>query len=253
MPDERVDSGDSRRWRLRALLTGMTLLAGASVARSSVERSHDRVCEMRQWRARLNERRREDDRESRPMTPVATPVGRLALSSPPIEPASAPMSLEWTRSLPTLWPLLGVVSSPFGWRRSPYGGEPEWHPGIDITAAYGTPVRATADGRVAFAGRRHGYGTLVVVDHGLASTRYAHLSAVWVRPGQTVLRGEPLGTLGGTGRATAPHLHYELRVGGRPFDPECLLADTAPPRLPDPRDRHGFRSGSRRGRARRHT
>jgi len=131
---------------------------------------------------------------------------------------------EAARSVPTLWPLRGAVSSPFGWRRSPYGGGPEWHPGVDILAPYGTPVHATADGEVAFAGRSEGYGALVVVDHGAATTRYAHLSAIWVRPGQRVLRGETLGAVGGTGRATAPHLHYEVRFGSEALDPTCLLA-----------------------------
>jgi len=127
------------------------------------------------------------------------------------------------RSVPTLWPVSGAVSSPFGWRRSPYGGEPEWHPGIDISAAYGTAVRATADGDVVFAGRERGYGILIVLDHGTTTTRYAHLSASWVHAGQRVLRGEPLGAVGRTGRATAPHLHYEVRLGGEALDPDCLL------------------------------
>jgi len=131
------------------------------------------------------------------------------------------------RSLPTLWPVKGSVSSRFGWRLSPYGGESEWHPGIDITAPYGTPVHATADGEVVFAGRDRGYGAMVVVDHGTTRTRYAHLSAIWVRVGQALRRGEPLGALGGTGRATGPHLHYEVRIGDEPVDPECLLTNQA--------------------------
>ena len=117
----------------------------------------------------------------------------------------------------------GAVSSPFGWRRSPYGRRIEWHPGIDIFAAYGTPVRAAGDGEVVFAAGAGEYGALVVLDHGRATSRYAHLSAIWVRPGQRVLRGEPVGAVGETGRATAPHLHYEVRVGREPLDPECLL------------------------------
>jgi murein DD-endopeptidase MepM/ murein hydrolase activator NlpD len=132
-----------------------------------------------------------------------------------------------TRSVPTLWPVRGAVSSPFGWRHSPYGGGWEWHAGIDITAAYGTPIHATADGEVVSAGPARGYGVLVVLDHGAATTRYAHLSATWVRAGQRVLRGEPLGALGGTGRATAPHLHYEVWLGNDALDPACFLGHSA--------------------------
>jgi murein DD-endopeptidase MepM/ murein hydrolase activator NlpD len=126
-------------------------------------------------------------------------------------------------SVPSAWPVDGAISSSFGWRRSPYGDGWEWHPGVDIRAAYGTPVRATADGEVVAAGSQEGYGVLVVLDHGAATTRYAHLSATWVSVGQTVHRGEPVGALGGTGRATAPHLHYEVRIGSDATDPECFL------------------------------
>jgi murein DD-endopeptidase MepM/ murein hydrolase activator NlpD len=127
------------------------------------------------------------------------------------------------RSVPALWPVQGAVTSPFGWRPSPDGDGWEWHPGVDIAGAYGTAVHAVADGTVAFAGRSRGYGVLVVVDHGAATTRYAHLSASWVHAGQTLHRDDPLGALGGSGRATAPHLHYEVRLGGEPVDPECFL------------------------------
>jgi murein DD-endopeptidase MepM/ murein hydrolase activator NlpD len=132
---------------------------------------------------------------------------------------------------PMAWPVRGIVTSPFGWRQSPFGDLCEWHPGIDITAAYGTPVRATADGAVAFAGRVRGYGVLVVLDHGTATTRYAHLAGVGVHVGQAVRRGDPVGTLGRTGRATAPHLHYEVRRGEEAVDPEPLLVRSAASRF----------------------
>jgi murein DD-endopeptidase MepM/ murein hydrolase activator NlpD len=288
MPDGRADSGVSRRWRLPALVTGITLVGGSAVLRSTVERLHNQVCEVRRLRARLAERRHEIDRQRRELAAVAAAVDDLVPEARVLgsramevretraqeesgadrpEPAGTPGSriedgpapgmhaiatLAWVeeqmaeasdaiavqtvlartraqeaRALPTLWPVWGAVSSPFGWRRSPYGGEPEWHPGIDISAAYGTPVRATADGDVVFAGRQRGYGVLVVVDHGATTTRYAHLSASWVHAGQRVLRGEPLGAVGRTGRTTAPHVHYEVRLGGEPLDPDCLLTGPA--------------------------
>jgi murein DD-endopeptidase MepM/ murein hydrolase activator NlpD len=99
------------------------------------------------------------------------------------------------------------------------------HTGIDYAAAYGTPVRATADGSVSFASVRGGYGNLVEVQHpnGYA-TRYAHLSRIAVRPYQPVRQGDVIGYVGATGLATAPHLHYEVRRKGQPVDPALAMA-----------------------------
>jgi len=223
MPDLRADSVVARRSWLSALVTSLTLVSGVAVLRSTVERLHTRVSEVRRFRERLAERRRKIDRQSQELTAIGSRAMEVheVLSTPRTMRAIA--TLAEARSVPTLWPVRGAVSSPFGWRRSPYGGEREWHRGIDITAPYGTPIHATADGEVVLAGRARGYGALVVVDHGGATTRYAHLSAIWVRAGQQLCRGEPVGALGRTGRATAPHLHYEVRIGSEPLDPECLL------------------------------
>ncbi|HEY0017220.1 MAG TPA: M23 family metallopeptidase [Longimicrobium sp.] len=99
------------------------------------------------------------------------------------------------------------------------------HTGIDYAAAYGTPVRATADGSVSFASVRGGYGNLVEVQHpnGYA-TRYAHLSRIDVRPYQPVRQGDVIGYVGATGLATGPHLHYEVRRKGQPVDPALAMA-----------------------------
>jgi murein DD-endopeptidase MepM/ murein hydrolase activator NlpD len=129
---------------------------------------------------------------------------------------------------PSLWPVRGLVTSSFGVRRSPYGGSREMHAGIDIRARYGSPVTATAAGRVVFAGRDPGYGGLVVVDHGGSlQTLYGHLSALYVHEGQRVRRGQPIGAVGASGRATGSHLHYEVRIDGRPVDPDRYLASVA--------------------------
>ena len=131
---------------------------------------------------------------------------------------------EVSPGVPTLWPVRGLVTSPFGARTSPYGEGPEMHPGIDISAHYGLPVTAAGSGAVVFAGRDPGYGGLVIVDHGgQLDTLYAHLSAFYVREGQHVRRGQPIGAVGATGRATGTHLHYEVRVGGAPVDPRRYL------------------------------
>ena len=113
------------------------------------------------------------------------------------------------------WPVVGLVGSPFGPRGDAF------HPGIDIVASMGTPVRATAAGKVRFAGwNGGGYGELVVVKHsGGVASFYAHLSEIDVHPGQVVAVGQQLGLVGETGLATGPHLHFEMRVHGAAVDP----------------------------------
>jgi len=124
---------------------------------------------------------------------------------------------------PAALPVPGAPSSPFGRRTDPIDGDPRFHAGVDLSAPEGTPVGATAPGRVRFAGPAGGYGNLVIVDHGEhdggVESRYAHLASVAVRPGQRVAAGETVGAVGMTGRATGPHLHFEVRDGGRPVDP----------------------------------
>ena len=114
----------------------------------------------------------------------------------------------------------GRVSSDFGWRSDPVTGATRFHRGVDIAAAYGREVPAAAEGTVTFSGVQGGYGNLVVVRHeGGAETRYAHLSQLDVREGDAVRAGDVIGRVGQTGRATGPHLHFELREAGRPVDP----------------------------------
>jgi murein DD-endopeptidase MepM/ murein hydrolase activator NlpD len=113
------------------------------------------------------------------------------------------------------------VSSGFGARVDPISGAHTQHHGIDLPAPLGQPVQAAYDGVITRAEPdAGGYGQLVVVDHGGGvETRYAHLSAIDVRAGQRVHRGETLGAVGSSGRSTGPHLHFELRRGGDPVDP----------------------------------
>lgn len=114
------------------------------------------------------------------------------------------------------------LSSVFGKRKHPIYGNVRMHTGIDYAAPKGTPITATAPGRVSFIGWRNGYGRVVEISHGASTmTRYAHLSAVpkTLKIGNRVLAGEVIGQVGETGTATAPNLHYEVRVNGRPIDP----------------------------------
>jgi murein DD-endopeptidase MepM/ murein hydrolase activator NlpD len=125
---------------------------------------------------------------------------------------------------PNLWPIDGRLLSGFGQRNDPFGDEGEFHKGVDLGAPVGTPVHVTADGVVRFAASQSGYGLVVVVDHGSIETLYAHLSRMYVHPGQEIRRGELVGAVGTTGRVTAPHLHYEVHQNGRPVNPYQYLA-----------------------------
>ncbi len=139
------------------------------------------------------------------------------------------LSGDWSTlaDAPSLWPVEGRVASSFGERLDPINGEGAFHSGIDIDAPYGTPVRATADGDVTNAAFNAGYGREVVINHGHdLSTIYAHLSAFAVLPGEHVLRGQVVGYIGQSGRATGPHLHYEVRVHNVPVNPHKYLRMT---------------------------
>jgi murein DD-endopeptidase MepM/ murein hydrolase activator NlpD len=117
------------------------------------------------------------------------------------------------------------ISSPFGVRTDPITGRRARHAGLDFGAASNSAVAATAPGRVVAAGWRGGYGKLVEIDHGLGfTTRYAHLSRTLVAVGDRVAPGDPVGMIGSTGRSTGRHLHYEIRLDGRPLDPVRFLA-----------------------------
>jgi murein DD-endopeptidase MepM/ murein hydrolase activator NlpD len=136
---------------------------------------------------------------------------------------------DWTllADAPSIWPVEGRVGSSFGQREDPFNGEGKFHTGIDITAAWGTPVRAAGDGVVSGAAMGAGYGREVVLDHSHdVLTVYGHLSSVAVVPGQHVVRGQVIGYVGQTGRATGPHLHYEVRVHNVPVNPHKYLRST---------------------------
>lgn len=133
-------------------------------------------------------------------------------------------------SAPAIWPVRGWVTSDFGVRLDPFTSARIRHSGIDIAAAPGTPVVAPADGTVVYASSAGGYGNVIVLDHGSGiKTRYAHLSAIKVKIGQRVSRGERIGAVGNSGRSTGPHLHYEVRVNGVPESPRKFILETDDP------------------------
>lgn len=122
------------------------------------------------------------------------------------------------------WPVTGTITSPFGWRSNPFGGAPEFHQGLDIAAPTGTTVTAAAGGTVIMAQWYGGYGNYILIDHGGGySTGYGHLSAIYVSNGQAVKRGQAIGAVGSTGASTGPHLHFEVRIDGKPVDPAPRL------------------------------
>ena len=137
---------------------------------------------------------------------------------------------EWqAHGQPSLWPIDGVLSSSFGTRSDPFSGEGAFHTGIDLSAPKGTPVHVSADGVVTSTTWAGAYGKLIVVDHGNSvETCYAHLSQTLVVSGQEVVRGQVIALSGATGRATGPHLHYEVRLGGAPVNPYRYLGRPRP-------------------------
>jgi murein DD-endopeptidase MepM/ murein hydrolase activator NlpD len=128
------------------------------------------------------------------------------------------------RATPTIWPVLGWLSSTYGVRPDPFTGQPDKHYGLDISAERGTPVHATADGTIESAGYSGNYGNCIIISHGFGiATRFGHLSGYAVGLGQKVKRGDVIGYVGATGRATSTHLHYEILLNGQPLDPLRLL------------------------------
>lgn len=114
----------------------------------------------------------------------------------------------------------GRVTSNFGYRKDPFHGGTKFHAGMDLGAPTGTPVYATGDGYVKRARWSGGYGNLVEMEHGFGyQTRFGHMSRIIVAEGQFVRRGQMVGMVGSTGRSTAPHLHYEVRINGQPTQP----------------------------------
>jgi len=131
---------------------------------------------------------------------------------------------ELAAATPSIWPAHGWLTDSFGGRKDPFTGEQGFHQGIDISADKGNPVYATADATVDSASFTGDYGNLVVLRHAFGLlTRYGHLSKFVVRSGQPVKRGDVIGYVGATGRATGSHLHYEILANGKLINPLQLL------------------------------
>ncbi len=128
---------------------------------------------------------------------------------------------QMLHSSPSSWPMRGWITREFSGKR----GE-DYHPGLDIAAAEGSPVRAAGDGAVLVAGWNEEYGNFVLIDHGFGiTTMYAHNSSLSVRKEDRVRVGDVIAFTGNSGHSTGPHLHYEVRRGGIPVDPRDFLLD----------------------------
>ncbi len=127
--------------------------------------------------------------------------------------------------LPSLAPVDGGwLSSSFGWRIDPFSGQKSFHEGLDFPSESGTPIVAAASGKVIFADVHPQYGKMVEIDHGNGLvTRYAHASKLFVKEGDFIVRGQKVAAVGSTGRATGPHLHFEVRLNGVPQNPARFL------------------------------
>jgi murein DD-endopeptidase MepM/ murein hydrolase activator NlpD len=239
--EERRDMVRRQRTEIAQLAAGIDRVARVTAG------ARERATKLRRL-ARLEESR---EPETSPLKPVTIPDTGEALVSEPT--AQALEQLAWVEGQtaamndsvtlltafvetgaagggtpPWDWPVSGAISSDFGGRSSPWGRSSEFHAGLDIRALQGTPVSAAGSGVVVYAGRLRGYGNMVVVDHGFElKTVYAHLSAIYADLGRRVRTGEVIGTVGQTGRATGPHLHYEVRAGTAPVDPMCYLDGAA--------------------------
>ena len=124
------------------------------------------------------------------------------------------------QNMPSIWPVQGWVGSGYGYRRDPFTGRREMHPGFDIVAPGGTTVVASAAGHVIFAGWKPGWGRCVEIDHGSGiRTFYAHCRSLGVKNGDNVLRGDAVATVGNSGRSTGTHLHYGVLARGNWVDP----------------------------------
>ncbi|MBC7190120.1 M23 family metallopeptidase, partial [Candidatus Aerophobetes bacterium] len=129
-------------------------------------------------------------------------------------------------STPNIFPVKGWISAGYGWRTNPFTGRKEMHEAIDIVAPWGTPVKATCEGKVSYAGWKDFYGLMIKIENAYGySIVYAHLSKILVRKGDRVEKGQVIGRVGSSGRSTGPHLHYEVWKEGKTINPLKLIVE----------------------------
>jgi len=136
------------------------------------------------------------------------------------KPQKRPSLQTFDAHIPSIWPTEGKLSSLFGMRRHPIAKQQKFHKGVDIANLKSTDIVATADGIVAYAGKKGGYGNAVIIDHGNGyKTLYGHAQTLLVKAGDRVQRGTLIAAMGSTGYSTGPHLHYEITFADEVLDP----------------------------------
>lgn len=144
---------------------------------------------------------------------LAQEISGEEIAAPPLQTSADETKTRWGEAQPQGAPVKGVLTQAYHAR----------HYGLDFGIAVGTPIRTTMDGKVVYAGwNNEGYGNLVIVENGAYRTYYAHLSQIPVTVGQSVQAGSVIGLSGNTGNSTGPHLHYEVRIDGKPIDPTSI-------------------------------
>ncbi|MCD5410500.1 MAG: M23 family metallopeptidase [Clostridiales bacterium] len=134
--------------------------------------------------------------------------------------------LKYLDARPDFFPTKGRLSSPFGYRISPFSRRREFHHGIDIANSTNTPIYAAGSGIVTFSGYQSSYGRVIIISHGFGYTSvYAHNRSNLVAVGDHVKKGDMIAKMGSTGRSTGPHLHFEIRINGDTVDPKTILAE----------------------------
>lgn len=149
-------------------------------------------------------------------------MARLEVVEPSLNDLSQDLAdmMSIQSAMPQQWPLMGILSSGFGYRKSPIRRSWNFHPGIDVSAPRGSKIYAVAPGKVIESEYQGGYGRMLLIDHGYGiQTRYAHNTSLFVKAGDFVEPGQVIATVGTTGQTTGPHLHFEMLVDGRTVDP----------------------------------
>ncbi len=162
---------------------------------------------------------------------TVAPLPHLSLINRAIEATGSHRAVEVTAAPATVslhLPVEGRITSRFGARRDPIHGRARHHQGLDIAAPRGTPIRAAADGVVVFSGYQRGYGWTAVIEHADGThTRYAHAEELFVKHGEYVTAQQEIASVGSSGRATGPHLHFEVVRNGRRINPEAIMAQVS--------------------------
>lgn len=237
-PSEPATSGGSSRDRLSAIGDRLGALEGGELplAKSIARVPRERLARLRSaiLATGLDIDRRgaaaKDGGVGGPLVPwpEGKPLGAFGLLAADIDTDLGEVARlqRAARALPLGQPIAGPLeeTSPFGYRQDPFTRTPALHTGVDFRIEYGGTVRATASGRVSVAEYSGGYGNLIEIDHGNGvATRYGHLSAYLVAPGDKVEAGQAIGRAGSTGRSTGAHVHYETRINGEPVNPVRFL------------------------------